>query len=73
VRYAIDLDLAVTVEATRAVRGARGGRWEAPEPDEIELRVYLGALEITEALSAAVREILEADALERFRSAAAEP
>jgi len=73
VTYSIDLDLSVTVEATGAVRGARGGRWEAPEPDEVELRVYLGTLEITEALSAAVLGILETDALERLHAVAAEP
>lgn len=71
--YSIDLDLCVTVEATGAVRGARGGPWEAPEPDEIELRVYLGALEITEALPEETRTTLEADAFVRLHVAAIEP
>ena len=71
--YTIDLDLAVTVEATRAVRGARGGRWEAPEPDEVELRVYLGPLEITDALPADTRAALEDDAFVRLSTAVLEP
>ena len=71
--YSIDLDLSVTVEATGAVRGARGGPWEAPEPDEIALRVYLGTLEITEALPPDTRAALEDDALVRLSEAVREP
>ena len=71
--YSIDLDVSVTVEATGAVRGARGGPWEAPEPDEIELRVYLGTLEITEALPADTRAALEDDAFVRLYEAVRDP
>jgi hypothetical protein len=71
--YTVDLELPVTVEVVLAVCGARGGPWTAPEPDAVELRVTLGALEITAALPADVLATLEDDALERLRRAADEP
>ena len=71
--YTLELDLPVTVEVIDAGRGTRGGPWEAPEPGWVELRVCLGALEITAALPRDVLEGLEGDALERLEAAAAEP
>jgi hypothetical protein len=55
------------------VRGAEATRDTPAEPDEIELCVRLGALDITEALPLDVIAYLELDALERLRRAADEP
>lgn len=71
--YTLELDLPVTVEVIDAGRGTRGGPWEAPEPGWVELRVALGALDITAALPRDVLESLEGDARERLEAAAAEP
>jgi hypothetical protein len=73
VRYTLEIDLALTVEVLEAVRGAEATRDTPAEPDEIELCVRLGALDITEALPLDVVAYLELDALERLRRAADEP
>ena len=64
--YTVELDLAVTVEVIRATRGVSGSRWTEPEPDDVELCVRLGALDVTTALPADVLKDLEGDALERL-------
>lgn len=71
--YTLELELALTVEVVNAERGSRGGRWEAPEPESVELRVCVGELDITAALPADVLAILEDDALERLRPEVDEP
>jgi hypothetical protein len=73
VTYTVELELPLTVEVIDAGRGTRGGPWEAPEPGWVELRVSLGALDITAALPRDVLEGLEGDARERLEAAAAEP
>jgi hypothetical protein len=73
VTYTLDLEVPVTVEVVHAERGSRGGPWEEPEPDSVELRVTLGTLDITAALPPDVLAGLEGDALERLRRAADEP
>jgi hypothetical protein len=73
VTYTTEVELAVTVEVVSAERGHRGGRWEAPEPDCVELRVCLGTLDITAGLPGDVLADLEADARERLEEAAGEP
>ncbi len=71
--YPVELALTVTVEVTGAVRGARGGPWEEPEPDAVDVVVRLDEVDITEALPADVLADLEADALWRLSWAATEP
>ena len=71
--YPVEVELKLTVEVIDAGRGTRGGRWEAPEPGWVELRVCLGALDITAALPRDVLEGLEGDARERLEAARAEP
>jgi hypothetical protein len=66
VTFTLDVELPLTVEATGAVCGTRGGPWEEPEPDSVDLVVRLGALDITGALPAEVLASLEADVLERL-------
>jgi hypothetical protein len=71
--YTVELEVALTVEVLHAERGSRGGRWHAPEPDSVELRVSLGELDVTQALPADVLAGLEDDARERLETAAGEP
>ena len=71
--YTLELELLVTVEVVDAGRGTRGGAWEAPEPGWVELRVSLGALDITAALPRDVLERLESDAVDRLEAAGDEP
>jgi hypothetical protein len=73
VTYTLEIDLALTVEVLEAVRGAEATRDTPAEPDEVELCVRLGSLEITDALPLDVLAYLELDALERLRRAADEP
>jgi hypothetical protein len=72
-RYVTALELEVAVEVLDATRGAPGSPWTAPEPDAVTVAVWLGALEITDALPAEVLADLELDALERLRRVADEP
>jgi hypothetical protein len=71
-RYTTWVELELAVEILDATRATPGSRWTPPEPDEVALRVTLGALEITDALPAEVLADLEVDALERLRAAADE-
>ena len=71
--YRTTVELEVAVEVLDAVRGTAGARWTPPEPDEVALRVTLGALDLTDALPVEVLADLELDALDRLRAAAAEP
>jgi hypothetical protein len=73
VTYTVELELALTVKVLHAERGSRGGRWHAPEPDTVELRVRVGDLDVTQALPADVLAALEDDALERLRPEVDEP
>jgi hypothetical protein len=73
VTYTVELELALTVEVLNAERGSRGGQWTEPEPDSVELRVCLGALDVTAALPADARAVLEDDARERLFDAALDP
>lgn len=71
--FTVERELALTVEVVNAERGTPGGRWEAPEPECIELRVCLGTLDITAAVPGELLVELEADARERLEDAGAEP
>ena len=71
--YTLEFELPLTVEVLEAVRGAEATRDTPAEPDEVELCVRLGPLEITDALPLDVLAYLELDALERLRRAADEP
>ena len=71
--YRTTVELEVAVEILDAVRGVPGARWTPPEPDEIALRVTLGALDLTDALPAEVLADLELDALDRLHAAADAP
>jgi hypothetical protein len=73
VTYTTEVELELAVEVLTAERGSRGGRWHAPEPDSVELRVRLGELDVTAALPADVLAALEDDARERLFDAALEP
>ena len=72
-QYTTTLELEVCVEVVEAVRGNPGGRWTPPEPDEIALRVTLGALDLTDALPPEVLADLELDAFDRLHAAADAP
>lgn len=72
-KYPLELDLEVTVEVVDAVRGAEATRDTPPEPDAVELRIWLAGVDLAPLLRGDVLEAIEADALERLRAAAAEP
>ena len=71
--YTLEFELPLTVEVLEAVCGADATRDTPAEPDEVELCVRLGPLEITDALPLDVLAYLELDALERLRAATDEP
>ena len=71
--YRTTVELEVAVEVLDAVRGGPVGRWTPPEPDEIALRVTLGALDLTDALPAEVLADLELDALDRLHAESGAP
>jgi hypothetical protein len=73
VTYTLEFELPLTIEVLEAVHGAEATRDTPAEPDEVELCVRLGPLEITDALPLDVLAYLELDALERLRRAADEP
>ena len=72
-RYTTAVELELAVEVLDATRGAPGARWTPPEPDEVTVRVTLGALDLTDALPAEVLADLELDALDRLHAAADAP
>jgi len=72
-RYTTEVELELAVEILDAVRGRSGSLWSPPEAAAADVAVYLGALEITDALPPDVLEALRANALERLEAAAAEP
>jgi hypothetical protein len=73
VTYTVELDVEVTIEVVDAVRGAAATRETPPEPDAVELRIWLAGVDLAPLLKGDVLDALEADALERLRRAADEP
>jgi hypothetical protein len=76
--FPAEITVAVEVEVlayTPAEPGRYGDRpercWPA-EPEAVEVAVRLGGREVTDALPVAIRDLLEAEARERIRDAAAE-
>jgi hypothetical protein len=71
--YTTEVELAVTVEVVEATRGSSGSGWVPPEPDEVAVRVTLGALDLTDALPPDVLADLELEALDRLRAESGAP
>ncbi len=60
----VDVEVLIYTPSTRQRFGARPELCEPGEPAEVEVRVELGGLDVTEALPADVLEALRAEALE---------